>query len=128
MPKQKSPLSTTAHTRILAALPSKAYLAMHLILGGDTEARAKLNELARSLVLKHFIEKMQAQRFLTPKELEELDSMIDVPSFEWFDGDWDELETQFKARGEGDPDSPAYVVNSVADLLHRPVFEDSLVS
>jgi hypothetical protein len=117
MPKQKSPLSTTAHTRILAALPSKAYLAMHLILGGDAEARAKLNELARALMLNYFYDQMQGHRFMTEEETEALDLMCELPNFEWMKEDWDELEAQFKARGEGDPDSPAYVVNSVADLL-----------
>lgn len=117
MPKQKSPLSTTAHTRILAALPSKAYLAMHLILGGDNEARAKLNELARALMLNYFVASMNGAKFLSQEDLETLAPMLELPNFDLSGQDWDELESQFKARGEGDPDSPAYVVNSIADLL-----------
>lgn len=128
MPKRKSPLSTTAHTRILAALPSKAYLAMHLIVGGDAEARAKLNELARALMLNFFVDAMNGAKFLSPEDLEALAPMLDLPYFDLLSQDWDELEAQFKARGEGDPDSPAYIVNSVADLLNRPMLDDVLVS
>lgn len=128
MPKQKSPLSTTAYTRILAALPSKAYLAMHLILGGDDEARAELNKLARALMLNFFYEEMKGHLFMTESDTEALDSMCEVPQFDLEEEDWGELQELFKARGEGDPDSPAYVVNSVADLLSRPMLDCELVS
>jgi hypothetical protein len=128
MTRQKSPLSTTAHTRILAALPSKAYLAMHLILGGDTEARAKLNELARALMLNYFYDKMKGHLFMTESDTEALDAMCELPQFDLEEEDWAKLQELFKARGEGDPDSPAYVVNSVADLLSRPALDDALVS
>lgn len=101
---------------------------MHLILGGDTEARAKLNELARALMLDYFINEMEGKRFLTEEEVDNLLHMVVVPDLDLLVQDWDELEAQFKARGEGDPDSPAYVVNSVADLLNRPMLEDAIVS
>lgn len=116
MPKQKSPLSTTAHTRILAALPSKPYLAMHLVLGGDAQARVKLNELARALMLQYFMDKMHGSSFLSPEELKALKPMLEVPQLDLEDQDWDDLESKFKARGKGDPNSPAYVVNSINDL------------
>jgi len=116
MQVQKSNLSTTPSTRLLAALPSKVYLAMHLTLGGDAEARVKINKLARALTLNYFIDAMEGRRFLTDEDIETLDPMMEMADLDLTGQDWDALEAAFKSRGDGDPSSPAYIVNSVADL------------
>lgn len=117
MPVQKNNLSTTASTRLLAALPSKVYLAMYSICGGNLEARVEINNLARALVLNYFVNSMEGRRFLTDQEIELLDPLMQVHNFsELSPEDWDELETEFKNRGNGDPSSPAYIVSSLADL------------
>lgn len=117
MPAPKSNLSTTSHTRLLAALPSKAYMAMHLILGGDAEARVKINNLARALVLEFFLNELEGKRFLTESEIESLVPMMEVPTMELGTEDWEQLAQTFKDRGQGDPESTAYIVNAVTDLI-----------
>lgn len=130
MPVTKSNLSTTAHTRLLAALPSKVYLAMHMILGGDGQARIKINELARTLVLNYFVDAMKGGRFLTETDLETLGPMLEMQNFDLLGQDWDELVAKFESRGDGNPSSPAYIVQSLADLEAdaTPAPEQLLVS
>ena len=128
MPAPKSNLSTTSHTRLLAALPSKAYMAMHLILGGDAEARVKINNLARALVLEFFLNDLEGKRFLTESEIESLVPMMEVPEMVLGNEDWEALAQTFKDRGQGDPESTAYIINSVADLIGTVPLETSFVS
>lgn len=121
MPAPKSNLSTTSHTRLLAALPSKAYMAMHLILGGDAEARVKINNLARALVLEYFINDLEGKRFLTEEEIDSIVPMMEVPEMVLGAKDWEALAQTFKDRGQGDPESTAYIVNAVTDLIGTTV-------
>lgn len=116
MPLKKDNLSTTASTRLLAALPSKVYLAMYQIYGSDNEARKKINNLARALVLDYFFSTLNGDKFLTEDEAELLESMREIESVDLGSEDWATLVEQFKSRGNGDPSSPAYIVHTLADL------------
>ena len=103
-------------------------MAMHLILGGDAEARVKINNLARALVLEYFINDLEGKRFLTEGEIESLVPMMEVPSMKLETEDWEALAQTFKDRGQGDPESSAYIINSVADLVGAAPLEVSLIS
>lgn len=99
---------------------------MHLILGGDAEARVKINNLARALVLEYFINDLKGKLFLTESEIESLVPMLEVPTMALGTEDWEQLAQTFKDRGQGNPESSAYIVSNLADLT-APL-ETSLVS
>ena len=103
-------------------------MAMHLILGGDAEARVKINNLARALVLEYFINDLEGKRFLTEDEIESLVPMMKVPEMVLGAEDWKALAQTFKDRGQGDPESTAYIVNAVTDLIGTVPLETNLVS
>lgn len=103
-------------------------MAMHLILGGDAEARVKINNLARALVLEYFINDLEGKRFLTEDEIESLVPMMEIPEMVLGNEDWEALAQTFKDRGQGDPESTAYIVNAVTDLIGTVPLETNLVS
>jgi hypothetical protein len=114
MPATKSPMSTTPNSRVLSPIPSKAYLALYLIFGKGEEARKKINERARALLLKDFVDNLQAERFLSDEELEKLSSYWQMPEVNYSAKDWKELEGEFEDWGlEFEP----YIVGTLADLL-----------
>lgn len=78
MPAQKNSWSATPGTRVLSALPSKLYVAMYIALGSGEQARRSLNDLSKSLIVRHFLEDMGGAAFLNPAELEKAKEIAEV--------------------------------------------------
>jgi hypothetical protein len=114
MPATKSPMSTTPNSRVLSPIPSKAYLALYLIFGKGEEARKKINERARALLLKDFVDNLQAERFLSDEELEKLSSYWQMPEVDYSAEDWGKLALEFEQWADAED---AYIVGTLADLL-----------
>lgn len=114
MPAQKNSWSATPGTRVLSALPSKLYVAMYIALGSSEQARRSLNDLSKSLLVRHFLEDMGGAAFLDPDELEKAKEIADVQIASPSETEMADLVDSFKNL-DGQ-DGLAYFVESSRDL------------
>jgi hypothetical protein len=120
VPAKKNPLNTTANSRVLTPIPSKAYLAMYLLFGKGKEARKRINEMARALVLNHFLDEMEGDQFFTHDEMIKMTRFCEMPDVDISDEAMEAVLKEFNRLGQtpdGEPDPAGYIVGDLVDLL-----------
>lgn len=93
-------------------MPAKLYLALFLLMGNDEDSRIRINNWARSLVVKAFLDELGGGDFLTEAEAAELrrEYITEMgPQSKQDAESWGRLIEQFRRR-------PKYTVKSVEEL------------
>jgi hypothetical protein len=115
--------STTTYTRIVAALPSKAWVLLYDLLENHTtrSGQSAINQLGRALVIDWLLQIDGVSDLFTQDEIAKLKKLstfpLTLPPEQAIEHFKKRSQSQGQNSSDFDPASPSYFVRSFSDLL-----------